>query len=137
MGIALQEHFRIPGLANVSRAWIEPVPRMGDEMLRITTHEDDGRVGITLEGRIAGPWLAELTRVWAETAPRLGTRKLSLDLRNVTYSDAGGRRLLKDIYAQSHAEIVTSTLWTKYLAEEIMNAKPESAEEENGHGIDA
>src|ERR1035438_626938 len=60
---------------------------MSQRLLRITIQETDIEIEITLEGRIAGPWVEELRRIWIETCPRLGARKLSLDLRNVTYSD--------------------------------------------------
>jgi hypothetical protein len=88
-------------------------------MLRITTQEDEQAIAITLEGRIAGPWVAEISRAWMETAPRLAARKLSLDLRNVTYADALGKQALRHIHAQSGAELIVSTPWTQYLAEEI------------------
>jgi hypothetical protein len=90
-------------------------------MLRITTQEDEQAIEITLEGRIAGPWVAEISRAWMETAPRLASRKLSLDLRNVTYADALGKQALRHIHAQSGAELIVSTPWTQYLAEEIRN----------------
>ncbi len=88
-------------------------------MLRITIHETEDRMGVTLEGRIAGPWVQELERVWVETAPRLGSRKLSIDLRNVTYADAGGKRVLRSIFSQSGAELVANSLGVQDLAGEI------------------
>jgi anti-anti-sigma regulatory factor len=88
-------------------------------MLRITTQEDEQAIAITLEGRIAGPWVDEISRAWLETAPRLNSRKLSLDLRNVTYADALGKQALRHIHAQSGAELIVSTPWTQYLADEI------------------
>jgi anti-anti-sigma regulatory factor len=92
---------------------------MSQKMLRITTQEDEQAIEITLEGRIAGPWVAEISRAWRETAPRLASRKLSLDLRNVTYADALGKQALRHIHAQSNAELIVSTPWTQYLADEI------------------
>jgi anti-anti-sigma regulatory factor len=75
---------------------------------------------LKLEGRIAGPWAAELDRLWEETAPSLDKRKLSLDLRETTYADAGGIRVLKAIYSQTGATILAGTPWTQYLADEVM-----------------
>ena len=72
-----------------------------------------------LEGRVAGPWASELDRVWIESAPRLGSKKLVIDLHNVTYADAAGKQVLRSIYAQTHAELLTSTPWTQFLAEEV------------------
>ncbi|HTW60873.1 MAG TPA: hypothetical protein VMD55_03640 [Terracidiphilus sp.] len=74
---------------------------------------------VKLEGRIVGPWAAELDRLWAETLPSLAARKVSLDLRETTYADAGGIRALRAIYSQTEAAILTSTPWTQYLADEV------------------
>jgi anti-anti-sigma factor len=87
--------------------------------LRITIEENEQAVIVKLEGRIVGPWAAELDRLWEQTAPSLGPRNLSLDLRDTTYADAGGIRVLRTIYSQTEAAILTSTPWTQYLAEEV------------------
>jgi anti-anti-sigma regulatory factor len=92
---------------------------MSQLTLRISTHQTTASIAINLEGRIAGPWADELSRVWLESAPTLGRRKLLIDLRNTTYADESGIRVLREIYSETAAEIVTSTPWTKYLAEEI------------------
>jgi hypothetical protein len=91
--------------------------------LRITIHERDSSVEIILEGRLAGPWVDELSKAWRETAPRLGTKKVSLNVRDLTYSDTEGKEVLKEIVAQTSAEILTSTPSTKYLAQEISTPK--------------
>ncbi|HXS78553.1 MAG TPA: hypothetical protein VN753_20400 [Terracidiphilus sp.] len=82
-----------------------------------------------LEGRVAGPWANELDRVWLEAATRLQARKLVIDLHNVTYADAGGKQVLRDIYAQTHAEFVATTPWTQFLAEEVTANKTVVLEE--------
>lgn len=88
-------------------------------MLRILIQEDDNAIGFTLVGRLAGPWVAELDRAWTEVAERLDGRKLSLDLRDLTYSDSGGKRVLRDIFSHTRAELITSSDWSNHLAEEI------------------
>ncbi len=90
--------------------------------MRITVQENDTAIEITLEGRVTGPWVAELGRVWVETAPQLGQRTLSIDLRNVIFADAGGKQVLRDIYAQTHANLIANSPWAQYLAEEITNS---------------
>ena len=87
--------------------------------LRITVEENKEAMTIKLEGRVTGPWVAELDRLWHQASPTLGSRQLSLDLRETTYADAGGIEALRTIYSQTKAAILTSTPWTKYLAEEI------------------
>jgi len=105
---------------------------MGQSTLRITMQETNVAVEIKLEGRIAGPWAAELGRVWVETAPLLASRELVLDLRNVTYADTGGRRVLADVYSHTRARLITSTPWTQHLAEEIMGEQAVGTDEEAG-----
>ena len=78
---------------------------------------------LTLEGRLAGPWVAELDKAWRETAPRLGTKTLLLNLHDLTFSDEEGKQVLREIVAQTNADILSSTPLTKYLAQEISTPK--------------
>ena len=105
--------------------------------MRITVRDDTSAMELILEGRLAGPWVAELARTWGETASRLGTRKLSLNLCDVTYSDAEGKQVLRTIVAQTHADIVASTPITKYPAQEISDINTNRTKAEADHGIDA
>lgn len=98
-------------------------------MLRITLDENPDAVVLKLEGRLAGPWAAELGRLWEEKAPVLAQRKMWLDLRATTFADADGIRILKAIYAETGAAILTGTPWTQYLAEEVASkTQPAGAE---------
>lgn len=97
--------------------------------MRITIQDRAETLEITLEGRVAGPWAGELDRVWLEAAPRLQSKKLVIDLHNVTYADANGKQVLRDIYAQTHAELVATTPWTQFLAEEVTANKTAVVEE--------
>ena len=91
--------------------------------LRITVHEQESLIKLTLEGRLAGPWVAELCKAWRETAPRLGSKRLVLNLRDLTFSDEEGKRVLREIVTQTSAEISSSTPLTKHLALEISSPK--------------
>jgi len=84
-------------------------------MLRITVQESENAVKVVLEGRVAGPWVNELEQVWEATAPRVLSRKVSIDLRNVTYVDAAGKGVLKKIFSNSDAQLVGSSLETQDL----------------------
>jgi len=84
---------------------------------------------IKLEGRIAGPWTEELSRVWMEASPRVSSKRLVIDLRDVTYADAHATHLLREIYVQTHAELITGTLWTQSLAEVIKQGDQQKSEE--------
>lgn len=106
---------------------------MSQVTLRISIFEYEKTMGITLEGRVAGPWAAELRRVWVDTAPLLHSRKLIIDLRNVTYADSTGTDALKEIYSQTHAKLLAASPWTEYLAKEIRKTTSEKANEEVEH----
>ena len=93
--------------------------RMGQLTLRISIQENDNSIGFTLMGRLAGPWVAELEQAWKDISTRLNGKKLSLDVRDLTYSDAGGKRVLRNMFAQSRAEFITDSDWSHHLAEEI------------------
>jgi len=94
---------------------------MGQHTLLISIHENDSTIGFTLVGRLAGPWVTELEQAWKDVAKRLNGKKLSLDLRDVTYSDAGGKRVLREMFARSRAEFITHSDLSHHLAEEIRN----------------
>jgi anti-anti-sigma regulatory factor len=97
--------------------------------LRITIKDTAEAVEMRLEGRVAGPWANELDRVWTETAPRLQSKRLVINLHNVTYADASGKQVLRNIYAQTHAELIATTPWTQFLVEEVTANKPALVEE--------
>jgi hypothetical protein len=92
---------------------------MGQNTLRITNHEIENGIAIRLEGRITGPWVEVLRRAWMETVPRIGTRKVAIDLRDVTFADADGKKVLREMYDRNNVELLTGSTWTQYLAEEI------------------
>lgn len=108
---------------DLSWARSETASRLGVRMLRITVDRSDESIRIKLEGRIAGPEVAELGRTWKEISGELGVRKLTLDLRDVSYSDPQGIQILRDIYSQAQAELIVGTLWSEYLANEVKKNK--------------
>ena len=54
-------------------------------------------------------------------------KKLSLDLRETTFADGDGFRILQTIYSQTGAAILAGTPWTQYLAEEVANTNSQPA----------
>jgi ABC-type transporter Mla MlaB component len=52
-------------------------------------------VTLKLEGRVVGPWVDELRRICELVLSE--SRKLKLDLADVSFADAGGVRLLSGI----------------------------------------
>ena len=104
---------------------------MGDHTLRISIQTSEHDAVIKLEGRIAGPWAQELERTWKEQGPALASqRKLTLDLREITFSDNCGTQILKQIYSQTGAELIVGNQWTQFLAEEVMRDSAETSDGE-------
>ena len=64
-------------------------------MLRIDVMERDDRAVLVLEGRVIGAWVEELRRSCRD-ALRRGTA-LTLDLAGVSFVDADGVVLLRDL----------------------------------------
>jgi len=88
-------------------------------MLRISLQESANEMVIKLEGCFALPYVGELSSAWLETAPLVASKKLSLDLTNLTYVDAVGSQALRGIYSQTRAELLARTPWSQSLAEQI------------------
>ena len=94
---------------------------MGQLTLRISIQENDNTIGFTLVGRLAGPYVVELERAWSEVSTRLDRKKLSVDVRDLTYSDATGKQVLRTMFKRSGAEFITHSDWSHHFAEEIKN----------------
>jgi anti-anti-sigma regulatory factor len=70
-------------------------------MLKITTHTDTHSTTLQLEGRLAGPWVGELKRCWLSTVSAKTRHPLSVDLSAVTYVDAEGKELRRELAADA------------------------------------
>ena len=84
-------------------------------MLRITVVESS-RIAVTLrvEGRITGPWVEELrTACKVHTFP--GQVELSLELADISFADAAGIALLRELRNRGVGLIHT----TPFLAEQL------------------
>jgi hypothetical protein len=110
----------------IERTW----QRTGQHTLRITIEQLQTTTRLTLQGRVAGPWAAELSRVWAERASRLASGPLSIDVSNMTYADADGLRVLREIYSPNSAELIATTPWTRHLAAQIAAQPKDRSDEE-------
>jgi anti-anti-sigma regulatory factor len=87
-------------------------------MLRITVQRRARETTMKLEGRLAGPWVEELNRTWESLAPSLESKKVCVDLCEVTFVDAKGKQVLTAI-RKGGARFLADTAMTKSLVEEI------------------
>jgi hypothetical protein len=93
-------------------------------MLRITTHDDGGCRTLRLEGKLAGPWVAVMRDCWERQLGRPAGQPIQLDLRAVTYVDAAGRALLREMSGPNAQFIARDCQMTAVLAE---IARPDDA----------
>jgi outer membrane protein len=69
-------------------------------MLRVTTDRKRGKVCLNVEGRLAGPSVGTLEQCWRELRAASPDEKFSINLCGVSFIDAAGRVLLKEIHSQ-------------------------------------
>jgi len=84
-------------------------------MLRITTEKKRGRTVISVEGRLAGAWVGTLEQCWRERTPE---EKFSVDLCGVSFIDAAGKVLLKEIHQQG-GKLIAEGCLNQAIVEEI------------------
>ena len=87
-------------------------------MLKITTVTEPDRIRLKLDGKLAGPWVDELARTWNSTAPSAERRPIVVNLSEVTFIDADGKRLLARMFQQG-AEFEAGGCMTRCVVEEI------------------
>jgi hypothetical protein len=84
-------------------------------MLKVTEHTQGSATTLELEGRLAGPWVGELRDCWRRLA---ADREVGLVLRQVTFIDAAGKKLLAEIF-RSGASITAEGCMTQAIIEQI------------------
>jgi outer membrane protein len=84
-------------------------------MLRITTEKKRGRTVMSVEGRLAGAWVGTLEQCWRE---RVQEEKFSVDLCGVSFIDAAGKVLLKQIHQQG-GKLIAEGCLNQSIVEEI------------------
>jgi anti-anti-sigma regulatory factor len=86
--------------------------------LKITTATTPHELAIRLEGRLAGPAVDELRRAWDLLTQSSDSKKVSIDLCSLTFVDAAGRKLLRQIHQATNAEFQADGPLTKLFAAE-------------------
>jgi len=69
-------------------------------MFRITTQKKRSKILLTVEGRLAGESVSTLEQCWRELHGGSPSEKFSVDLCGVSFIDAAGKTLLKEIHRQ-------------------------------------
>ncbi len=87
-------------------------------MLKITTVTEPDRIRLKLDGKLAGPWVEELARAWECTTGGSEHRPVVVNLSEVTFIDADGKRLLARMFQQG-ADFEAGGCMTRCVVEEI------------------
>ena len=88
-------------------------------MLRITVSSDGSRTRIALEGRLVGPWVDQLQECWVRERATREPGALQVDLADVAFVDAAGKRLLASFHAQG-ALLTAANLLARAILDEIV-----------------
>ena len=90
-------------------------------MLRITTQNIAGDVGLFIEGRLAGDSVSELEKCWRRAEAGEAPAPSVVDLTNVCFIDALGKQLLTQMH-QHGIKLIGNGLMSKFVIDEIEHA---------------
>jgi hypothetical protein len=103
----------------------------GKIMLKVTIVKTRNQRRLVLEGALVQPWIEELKRTWAATVDESPSRRLVIDLNNVTAISKEGETVLSDFMRQG-AKFLCAGVFTKYQLEQITrNLQPKLSKEKN------
>jgi len=94
-------------------------------MLRITTQAKRGRTVLNIEGRLAGPLVSTLEQCWREVHGAAPGEKISVNLCGVSFIDASGKVLLREIYRQG-GELAAEGCLNQAIVKEIENSEKQT-----------
>jgi outer membrane protein len=98
-------------------------------MLRITTDKKKGKLVLNVEGRLAGESVAALEQCWRELQTGTPREKCSVNLCGVSYIDAAGKVLLKEIHHQG-GQLLAEGCLNQAIVKEIV-ARRDDDESDN------
>src|SRR6267143_64054 len=90
-----------------------------ESMLRITTEKKRGKIFLSVEGKLAGPWVAALEQCWRDLRAASTHERFHLDPCGVSFIDAAGKVLLKEIHSQC-GKLVAEGCLNQAIVHEIM-----------------
>src|SRR6266849_5282496 len=97
-----------------------------ESMLRITTEKKRGKVLLSVEGRLAGPWVGALEQCWRELRGASPREKFYVNLCGVSFIDAAGKVLLKEIHRQG-GQLIAEGCLNQAIVHEIVAREKQGA----------
>ena len=93
-----------------------------ESMLRITTGKKRGRVVLNVEGCLAGESVAAVEQCWRELQAGSPEEKFQVNLCDVSYIDAAGKVLLKEMHRQG-GQLVAEGCLNQAIVREITGSE--------------
>jgi anti-anti-sigma regulatory factor len=87
-------------------------------VLRITTRNIAGDVGLFIEGKLAGPCVSELEDCWRRAVAGESPLPSLVDLTDVSFIDANAKQLLAQMHEHG-IKLVANSLMSKFFLEEL------------------
>src|SRR6266700_3331743 len=97
-----------------------------ESMLRITTEKKRGKIFLSVEGKLAGPWVAALEQCWRELHAASPQEKFHVNLCGVSFIDAAGKVLLKEIHRQG-GQLIAEGCLNQAIVHEIVASEKKGA----------
>jgi ABC-type transporter Mla MlaB component len=89
-------------------------------MLRVSYSDTADGQRWSLCGRLAGPWVDELRSCWRQARERAPRAAAIVDLKDVTFVDEAGQRLLAEMQAAG-TEFIAAGVENKHLVAGLRN----------------
>jgi len=89
-------------------------------MLRVSYFDTAGGQCWRLYGRLTGPWVKELRSCWRQVRDRAPLAHAVVDLKEVTFIDEDGEKLLAEMLSAG-TEFIATGVATKDLLENLKN----------------
>ena len=89
-------------------------------MLRVSYSDTADGQHWSLSGRLAGPWVDELRSCWRHARERASLARAVVDLREVTFIDDAGEKLLAEMET-SGAELLAAGVENRYVIASLKN----------------
>jgi outer membrane protein len=101
-------------------------------MFRVTTQKKRFKVLLTIEGRLAGESVSTLEHCWKELRASSPSEKFNVDLCGVSFIDAAGKTLLKEIHRQG-GHLVAQGCLNQETVKEITGEADRQGEQDKKH----
>src|SRR5213594_196775 len=110
---------------------MRPAPE--NTMLRITTEKKRVKTVLSVEGRLAGPLVSTLEQCWRELRAASPQEKFYVNLCGVSFIDAAGKMLLKEMHRQG-GQLVAEGCLNQAIVKEIIGRDKDKSDKGKDEG---